>query len=98
MPAKDFGTKYLCHKCGTKYYDMRKPDPVCPKCGADQKEAAPAGKTERKSRLSAAPKIIAKVEPVVEEAASEEEDIDAIEPAEVRAAVAEVAREGLAEL
>ncbi len=84
MPAKDFGTKFTCHKCGTKYYDMRKPDPVCPKCGADQKEAqATTGKSERKSRLSAAPKIVAKVEPAVEEAAaSEDEELEAIEPAE----------------
>ena len=34
MAAKDLGTKWTCFKCGTKYYDMKKPDPVCPKCGA----------------------------------------------------------------
>lgn len=86
MPAKDFGTKFVCHKCGTKYYDMRKPDPVCPKCGADQKDAVAPTKAERKSRLAAAPKIVAKVEPVVEEAAaSDDDEIEAIETDEEEA-------------
>lgn len=80
MPAKDFGTKFVCSKCSTKFYDMRKPDPICPKCGADQREvAAPTTRAERKSRLAAAPKIVAPVEPVAEtEEIPEDDDIDAI--------------------
>ena len=56
MPAKDLGTKHTCFKCGTKFYDLKKPEPLCPKCGADQREspalkapargAAPAGGAE----------------------------------------------------
>ncbi|MER2562404.1 MAG: FYDLN acid domain-containing protein [Myxococcaceae bacterium] len=76
MAAKDFGTKFVCFKCSTKFYDMKKPDPICPKCGADQREASATKASEgRRSRLSAAPKIIEPVEPVegAEPAADDEE-------------------------
>jgi uncharacterized protein (TIGR02300 family) len=41
MPAKDLGTKHVCWKCATKFYDLKKADPSCPKCGSDPR-AAPA--------------------------------------------------------
>lgn len=76
MPAKDLGNKFVCYKCTTKFYDLKKPDPLCPKCGADQRESPtlkPASETKR-SRLSAA-KAVAPVEPTeVEPAAEEDED------------------------
>lgn len=31
----ELGTKYECEECGTKFYDLGKPDPVCPKCGTN---------------------------------------------------------------
>lgn len=33
------GRKYSCYSCHTKFYDLGKPAPVCPKCGADQRDA-----------------------------------------------------------
>jgi len=33
------GEKYLCFSCGAKFYDLGKPEPRCPKCGADQRQA-----------------------------------------------------------
>ncbi len=39
MPAKDLGVKHTCWKCGTKFYDLKKADPVCPKCGSDPRQA-----------------------------------------------------------
>ena len=39
MPAKDLGTKHTCFKCGTKYYDLKKSDALCPKCGASARLA-----------------------------------------------------------
>lgn len=77
MPAKDLGNKYVCFKCSTKFYDMKKPDPLCPKCGADQREspALKAPTEGRRGRLAAAPKVIEPIEPE-EPAASEEEDED----------------------
>jgi uncharacterized protein (TIGR02300 family) len=35
----ELGNKYECFSCGAKFYDLGKPDPVCPKCGANQKDA-----------------------------------------------------------
>lgn len=85
MPAKDLGNKFVCFKCGTKFYDLKKPDPLCPKCGSDQRESpalkpAPEGK---RSRLAAVPKVVEPVdlgeepEPLAEEAESFEEEEEA---------------------
>ncbi len=32
------GKRYTCFKCACKFYDLNRPDPLCPKCGADQRE------------------------------------------------------------
>ncbi len=80
MPAKDLGNKFVCFKCSTKFYDLKKPDPVCPKCGADQRES-PANKPAsegRRGRLAAVPKVVEPVEPE-ETAAESEEEIEEIE-------------------
>ncbi|HZX95977.1 MAG TPA: TIGR02300 family protein [Myxococcales bacterium] len=71
--ARDLGSKYVCFKCGTKFYDLKKPVPACPKCGADQRDA-PVAKplSARAARAAAAaPKT---EEP--EAAATEEEDTE----------------------
>ncbi len=39
MDKKKLGTKYTCFKCSCKFYDLNRPQPICPKCGADQNEA-----------------------------------------------------------
>jgi hypothetical protein len=36
--ADDLGNKYVCYKCGAKFYDLNRPEPLCPKCGADQRK------------------------------------------------------------
>lgn len=45
----DLGKKYTCYSCHTKFYDLGKPVPICPKCGADQRDAeeAPAATSHR---------------------------------------------------
>ena len=35
----DLGKKYECFRCGTKFYNLGKPEAICPKCGANQKNA-----------------------------------------------------------
>lgn len=30
------GTRFTCYECGVKFYDLNKPEPVCPSCGANQ--------------------------------------------------------------
>lgn len=33
------GSRYTCFQCGTKFYDLNRPDPLCPECSADQRNA-----------------------------------------------------------
>lgn len=35
----NLGKKFECFSCRAKFYDLGKPDAVCPKCGANQKDA-----------------------------------------------------------
>src|ERR1700682_5197024 len=35
----DLGKKFECFNCRTKFYNLGKPDAVCLKCGANQKDA-----------------------------------------------------------
>jgi len=74
MPAKDLGSKHSCFKCSTKFYDLKKPVAICPKCGADQRES-PALKAppERHSRAA---KAVEPVAPEVDEEAEADEELD----------------------
>lgn len=68
----DLGKKYTCYSCHTKFYDLGKPEPLCPKCGADQRDAEEAPVvTSHRGRSRA----------VVEEPADEPEFPDAERPA-----------------
>jgi hypothetical protein len=60
----ELGRKFTCYSCHTKFYDLGKPVPLCPKCGADQRDAdeAPVHPAPRSRRA-----------PVVEEPVEEEE-------------------------
>jgi len=78
MPARDLGQKRDCFKCGTKFYDLKKPAPICPKCGADQRESPvlrgpPPAAEKKRARAPAEPEV-----PEVEElpAADLEEDLE----------------------
>ena len=79
MAAKDLGTKFNCFKCGARFYDLKKPEPVCPKCGADQRDM-PTVRTADRAERKRAPRAVVE-EPVIEEEALEEpaaeEDDDA---------------------
>ena len=35
MDRAELGNKRLCDSCGTKFYDLKKEVPICPKCGAE---------------------------------------------------------------
>jgi len=67
----ELGKKYTCYSCHTKFYDLGKPIPKCPKCGADQRDAeeAPVVTSSRSRRV------------VVEEPVEEPEFPDAETPA-----------------
>jgi hypothetical protein len=36
--ASPLGTRYICFSCAARFYDLNRPEPLCPKCGADQRE------------------------------------------------------------
>lgn len=75
MAAKELGNKFLCFKCNTKFYDLKKPDPICPKCGSDQRESPANRPSEgRGRRLAAVPKVIEPVEAAEEPVAAESEE------------------------
>ena len=77
MATRDLGSKFVCFKCACKFYDLRKPDPVCPKCGADQRESPANRPAEpRKSRLAAAPKIVEPILPAPESTEEEPEEFE----------------------
>ena len=77
--ARDLGTKYVCFKCGTKFYDLKKPAPTCPKCGADQRDApVPKGTAAQQRAQRAAAREVEEAEvpaaAETEEAAEAEEE------------------------
>tara|TARA_B100000609_G_scaffold171761_1_gene146892 strand:+ start:523 stop:819 length:297 start_codon:yes stop_codon:yes gene_type:complete len=39
MDKAMLGTRYTCFTCGTKFYDLNRPEILCPECGADQANA-----------------------------------------------------------
>ena len=39
----ELGQKHECPKCGVKFYDLGKADPVCPKCGVEEDEEEKKG-------------------------------------------------------
>jgi uncharacterized protein (TIGR02300 family) len=72
----DLGRKYTCYSCHTKFYDLGKAVPICPKCGADQRDAeeAPVTTSSRGRGASrAAPPPVVVEEPIEEDFAAEGE-------------------------
>jgi len=77
MSELKLGNKFECFNCGGRFYDLGKKDPICPKCGANQKDfeasestsSSQAARARRKAELS--------------KKASEEDDLDDIEAGEV---------------
>jgi hypothetical protein len=58
----ELGNKFECYSCGAKFYDLGKPQPICPKCGANQKDAV----ATKPAHESAAHRRKRKEEPVRE--------------------------------
>jgi hypothetical protein len=74
----ELGRKYTCYSCHTKFYDLGKPEPLCPKCGADQRDAdeAPVYTAPRGRRAAEPPPPIDddEVTPAAAEGGEEGED------------------------
>lgn len=39
MDKSKLGIRYTCFECGTRFYNLNRPESVCPECGADQANA-----------------------------------------------------------
>jgi hypothetical protein len=63
----DLGKKFTCYNCGTKFYNLGKPEALCPKCGANQKNA----KDDAPPPTPRPPRRQALMEPVPEESPAE---------------------------
>ena len=67
MPELKLGTKFECYSCGTKFYDLGKSEPVCPKCGSNQKDVASsdtpaASQASRRRRKAEVGKVVVDVD------------------------------------
>ncbi|MBI5179028.1 MAG: TIGR02300 family protein [Nitrospinae bacterium] len=70
MVKPEWGTRYICYKCSARFYDMNKPAPICPKCGADQTKAPP--KLSASAPVKPRPRAVLPDEVDVEEKADDE--------------------------
>jgi hypothetical protein len=80
------GQRWVCYACEAKFYDLNRPEPICPKCKADQRESPVFAKPKRARPKKAAPKApVPAVEPIVKDTSrvEGEEDELAIPPEDV---------------
>lgn len=90
----DLGRKYTCYSCHSKFYDLGKPEPICPKCGADQRDAEekPSAPAHR-GRAAARPVVIVEEPPIEDEFPAEAETPVAAADAEEEDVIPEPERE-----
>ena len=78
----DLGKKFECYNCGTKFYNLGRPEAICPKCGSNQKNAksedAPvaAPRPPRRSTIIMEPPPEENANEFGEEPAPAEEEVD----------------------
>jgi hypothetical protein len=80
----ELGKKYTCYSCHTKFYDLGKPVPLCPKCGADQRDAdeAPVYAAPRSRRVVEEPVEEEEFTPAAAAEPTDEEGEDTFAPAD----------------
>ena len=89
MPASreakpGLGYKWVCFSCAAKFYDLGKPDPVCPRCGADQRtrpasDAPPSPPPQRRPAQPPMARYLEEEEAPAEEAFVDEGEEEAAE-------------------
>ncbi len=67
--VKKLGQRWVCYECAARFYDLNRPEPLCPKCKADQREspayAKPKPKRGRRKKAAPAPPAELVEEPLV---------------------------------
>jgi len=71
----ELGTKYKCVECDARFYDLGKPEPVCPKCGTNQREFLEQQKANEAREASRQAALRAEEESADEDEDEEEEEI-----------------------
>ena len=82
------GKRWACYSCGVNYYDLGKPETICPRCQSDQRQSPkyeqPKAKRARPSKKAAVRPIPEPLPPVVLESEGEGEldfeDVELIAP------------------
>jgi len=85
----NLGRKYTCYSCHTKFYDLGKPVPLCPRCNADQRNAeeAPVITSHRSRRIVEVPVEEPEFSPEAENETESEETEEVVVDAEKDAPV-----------
>jgi uncharacterized protein (TIGR02300 family) len=82
----ELGKKYECAECGTKFYDLGKSEPICPKCGTNQRGLQEPPKTAAPPRVRTVAPVPVPVEPPEEDLPAdigdEDEEILEVVPGE----------------
>lgn len=83
------GFRWSCYGCDAKFYDLGKDEPLCPKCGADQRDR-PADEPRPPSSDSARPRVVRPMAQLLDDdepvAPHVEDDLgldDAVEPGDM---------------
>ena len=70
------GTRYTCFECETKFYDLNRPQPICPECTADQTNAKSLDPLSTRGKMPTYPDPIAMEESADTDADADDEDLD----------------------
>ena len=71
------GKRYTCFKCSCRFYDLNKPEPVCPRCGADQREdPSPDPRVAVMARYKASKNMPKPQQPDLDDSYDEDSDVD----------------------
>ena len=81
------GRRYSCFSCGCKFYDLNRPEAICPRCGKDQiddpspdpRVAAMAASKKAKAAAAAAAAAVQNEESEADAIAEEIDDIEALD-------------------
>jgi uncharacterized protein (TIGR02300 family) len=77
LAKPEWGTKRICHSCGTRFYDLLRAPIVCPSCGTEFDPEALLRTRRSRSVVSEREPVV--VEPEAPEAEAPEEEIE-VEP------------------
>ena len=103
--STDLGTKFTCFKCECKFYDLGASEPICPRCGADQREnplsddspPAPKSKRTKKATKSTKAKKTASAKPDLKTDDDEGSLLDELDDSSVEGSLADAVAERLPE-